>query len=370
MSETTQGLQAAAGRPATAMDDVIEAFAQRIREAAARGQPLAIRGSGSKDFYGGAIIGEPFPVTDYSGIIDYEPTELMITARAGSRLADIEAELKKHGQMLAFEPPYFGPDATLGGTVATGLSGPRRATSGAVRDFILGVRILDGSAQDLSFGGRVMKNVAGYDVSRLMAGALGTLGLILDVTLKVLPLPEDEATLAFDLSLPDAIARVNQWGGTPLPMSATAHINGRLYVRLSGAASAVLASVQKLGGEKVADGAAFWASVREQTHPWFTAAGPLWRLSVPSVAKPLALPGEQFMEWGGALRWLKTDADAAAIRQVATQAGGHATLFRSADKSVPVFQPLQPVLLGIHQRLKENFDPRDILNRGRLYPQF
>jgi glycolate oxidase FAD binding subunit len=354
------------------MQDIVQQFSETIRSAATRKISLRIRGGGSKDFYGAALNGEILDTRPYSGIVQYEPTELVITARAGTPLAEIEAALKDRGQMLAFEPPYFGNRATLGGCIAAGLSGPRRAATGAARDFMLGVRMLDGHGNDLRFGGQVMKNVAGYDVSRLMSGSLGTLGLILEVSLKVLPLPLAEATLRFKFPEDKAIQMLNQWAGRPLPISASAYTGGELGLRLSGAAAAIEAAYKKLGGVRNDDAQAeqFWIGIREQTDSFFRSAAPLWRLSVKSTTPPLKLPGGQLIEWGGALRWLKSDADAKTIRDAAVSAGGHATLFRASDKSAGVFQPLTPALLKIHRNLKQTFDPAGIFNRGRLYPEF
>lgn len=349
------------------MDAIVKQLSDTIRGAAVSGKPLRLRGGGTKDFYGGPLRGDVVDTSGYSGIVSYEPTELVITARAGTRLADLQAALAEKGQMLPFEPPRFGPQATLGGCIAAGLSGPRRPYAGAVRDFILGVRLLDGGGANLRFGGQVMKNVAGYDVSRLMTGALGTLGLLLEASLKVLPIPPAETTLCYQSDEAEAIEKMNRLGGTPLPVSAACYADGALYVRLSGAAAGVRAAREKLGGETVESGAAFWESLREQSHPFFAPGARLWRLSVKSTTPPLTLPGRQLIEWGGALRWLVTDADAATVRAAAEKAGGHATLFRAADKSAGVFHPLKPALQKIHQRLKQAFDPKGVLNPGRLY---
>jgi glycolate oxidase FAD binding subunit len=352
------------------MREVIEQYADRIRSAAAGKSPLRLRGGGTKDFYGQPLQGEVLDTRAYAGIIAYEPTELVITVRCGTPLAELEGVLRGQGQHLAFEPPHFGSGATVGGMVAAGLSGPRRACAGAVRDFVLGVRILDGRGDDLSFGGQVMKNVAGYDVSRPMAGSLGTLGLILEVSLKVPPQPFAEATLKLEMPQDKAIGILNHWGGLPLPISACAWADGDLAVRLSGAASAVKAAREVIGGEALDSDRAlrFWLAIREQTDPFFSTDKPLWRLSVPSVAAPLELPGEQLIEWGGAQRWLASNADARTIREVATQVGGHATLFRAADKSAGAFTPLAPPLAKIHRNLKQAFDPAGIFNPGRMYP--
>lgn len=260
--------------------------------------------------------------------------------------------------------------ATLGGCIAAGLSGPRRAYAGAVRDIVLGVRMLDGKGSDLRFGGQVMKNVAGYDLSRLMAGSLGTLGVILEVSLKTLPLPAAEMTLRLEHTAAEAIALMNDWAGRPLPLSATCHVDKLLYVRLSGATAAVRAARDKLGGEEVADGVAFWQSLREQQLDFFAQSLPLWRLSLRPTTPPLNLPGQQIMEWGGALRWLKSDANAKSVREAAALGNGHATLFRGGDKSAGVFHPLPSVMMRLHQRLKHSLDPAGIFNRGRMYPDF
>jgi len=346
---------------------VIESWRAQVLEAAACHSPLRIRGGGTKDFYGQALIGDVLDTRAYAGIVDYEPTELVITARCGTPLAEIEAALAQHNQMLAFEPPHFGAGATFGGAIASGLSGPRRATSGAVRDFVLGAVLLDGAGQVLTFGGQVMKNVAGYDVSRLLAGSMGTLGVMLQVSCKVLPRARCVATLRFAMTEIDALRQLNDWGGLALPISASCWHDGILALRLSGATAAVDAALRDLGGDLLPDCAPFWAAVREQRHPFFAGDEPLWRLSVPSTASAQVLPGRQLIEWGGALRWLKSGADAATIRRSVVASGGHATLFRGGDKSAGVFQPLAPGIAAIHQRLQASFDPSAIFNPGRMY---
>lgn len=363
------------------MQEIINQLAETVRAAAASNAPLCIRSGGTKDFYGqqdkgrdgaGGSILDP---SAYAGIVDYEPTELVVTARVGTPLVQLETELNGRSQMLAFEPPHFGAGATLGGCVATGLSGPRRVSAGAVRDFVLGVRMLDGRGGDLSFGGQVMKNVAGYDISRLMAGSMGTLGLLLEVSLKVLPLPVEERTLRLSMREVEAVEKMNHWAGKPLPVSATCFCDGELIVRLSGAISAVRAARAVLGGEEIAEGPSFWESIREQTHPFFQSGKQLWRLSIKSTTPPLSLPGKQLIEWGGALRWLSVDAGMdneamqVLVRQAAKEAGGHATLFRSWTPAAVVFHPLPPAMINIHRRLKEKFDPMRIFNPGRLYPE-
>ncbi len=352
------------------MKAIVTNFIETIRQADADKSPLSIRGGGSKDFYGGRATGAPLETAAYCGIVAYEPTELVITARAGTPLAEIETLLAAEGQMLAFEPPHFGGRATWGGCVAAGLSGPRRPYAGAVRDVVLGVRIVDGSGRDLSFGGQVMKNVAGFDVSRLMVGALGTLGVILEASLKTLPKPAHEASVRLPMNEAAAIETMNRWATQPLPVSATAFCNGVLTVRLSGAQAGVRAAQAKIGGDTldVAEANSFWTGIREHTDGFFGAPGPLWRVSVPSTTPPLDLPGATLMEWGGALRWLKSDVSRERVRDCVARAGGHATLFRSGDRSAGAFHPLSPALMKLHQRLKRTFDPAGILNRGRLYP--
>ena len=354
------------------MEQALQEFKDRIA-AASTERPLRIAGSGSKDWYGGPLRGDLLDTRAYRGIVAYDPTELVITVRSGTPLAEVDAALAEKNQMLAFEPPHFGAGATVGGMVACGLSGPRRASVGALRDFVLGVVLMNYRGEVLHFGGQVMKNVAGYDVSRVLAGSLGTLGLMLEVSLKVLPRPFEETTLRFDMDQATALRALNQWGGQPLPISGSAWLDGVLAVRLSGAAAALKGARTRLGGEEVADASDFWQGLREQTHPFFNAAqdAALWRLSVPSVAPPLDLPGSQLVEWGGAQRWLHSAAPADAIRATAAAAGGHATLFLAGatpDARTAVFHPLTPAVAGIQRRLKQAFDPAGIFNPGRLGP--
>lgn len=346
------------------MDDIIKQLQQRIETAGKSGAPLHIKGGGSKDFYGGKLQGDVLDVGGYAGVIDYEPKELVLTVRAGTSLAEVERLVAAEGQMLPFEPPHFGEGATIGGTVACGFSGPRRPYAGSVRDFVLGARILDGKGQDLSFGGRVIKNVAGYDVSRLMVGALGTLGVLLDLSFKVLPRPASETTLRFEMDQARAIQTVNHWAGQPLPLSASAWQEGMLSVRLSGAAAGVAAARTKLGGEEYAEGARFWDDLREHRLPFFAAPN-LRRVSLPATANPLQLNGPSLIEWGGAQRWIGGDDDIVALRATVEKLSGHVTQFRGA-KSHGVFHPLAPGLGPIHKRLKSTFDPLGILNMGRM----
>jgi glycolate oxidase FAD binding subunit len=338
-----------------------------VRAAAAEAAPLRIRGGDTKAFYGRQTNGQLLDVSGHAGIISYEPTELVITARAGTRLKDIEAALAESDQMLSFEPPHFGDGATLGGAVASGLSGPARPYTGALRDFLLGVVCINGAGERLSFGGQVMKNVAGYDISRLMAGAMGTLGVMLELSLKVLPKPTCELTLAFAVDAATAIATTAKWAAQPLPFSAACHDGEILRVRLSGSESGVNAAHQKIGGEEVADGDSYWQALREHRLPYFSNTQPLWRLSVPATTPATSINGQWILDWGGAQRWCVSDIPADLIRQQASSVGGHAILFRGGDRTSEVFHPLPAPLVTLHRRLKDAFDPKKILNPGRLY---
>ena len=362
-------------------DPVLHRLVDQIRAAGADGTALDIRGGGSKAFYGGPPRGEALDLRVLCGISSHEPTELVVTVRAGTPLAELEAALGEHGQCLAFEPPRFGGDGadhpgTVGGMVAAGLSGPARASAGAVRDHLLGATLLNGRGELLTFGGQVMKNVAGYDVSRLMAGSMGVLGVLCEVSLKVLPLAVAQTTVEFERDAAQALAWLGAHRAQPLPLSASSWHQGRLRLRLSGARAAVRSAAQQLGGQAIDANAAaaWWRSVRDQTEAFFVfdaaalAQGEcLWRLSVPAAAPALELPGAQFIAWGGAPRGLRTTAAAAAVRAAAARVGGHATLFRAADKSAGVFAPLAPPLRRIHSQLKAAFDPAGVFNPGRLY---
>jgi glycolate oxidase FAD binding subunit len=339
---------------------------EAVLDAASEHTALDIVGAGTKRFLGRAPVGVSLGVAGHRGIVCYEPTELVVTARAGTPLAEVEATLDEHGQMLAFEPPRFAAGGTLGGAIACGLSGPRRPYAGAARDFTLGVKLLDAKGRVLSFGGQVMKNVAGYDLSRLMVGAFGTLGLLLEVSLKVLPRPAFESTRCLHCDAEDALARMIAWSGTSLPVSAASFTRGLLYARLSGTRRGVEAAAEQLGGEPC-DGAV-WDRLRDHTHPAFEGPAPLWRLSVPATA-PLPTQGDlRALGWAGAERWVAGDeAIGSSLREDAARVGGHASAFRNGDRAQEVFQPLPAPLMRLHQRLKAAFDPERIFNPGRLY---
>ena len=380
------------------MEAQLNSLIDAVRQAAADGRTLRLRGGGSKDFWGQSLTGEALDTRAYRGIVSYEPSELVVTARCGTPLAELEAALAEKGQCLAFEPPHFGAGATVGGMVAAGLSGPARATAGAVRDYVLGARFINGLGEHLTFGGQVMKNVAGYDVSRLMAGSWGTLGLITEVSFKVLPVAPAEATLMIaGLAQGPALDLLHRWGGQPLPLNASAWLRDPtaqpvadyLFVRLRGAVAAVQSAVVKMSADAVALGAQVhamdnaeasqdWRASTEQTLPFFDAPSAdacLWRLSVPQTAPVLDLPYAQYIEWQGAQRWLWAPASAAVtFRAMVQKVGGHATLFRAsakdaeADKDVGVNTPLDAVQQRIQQQLQKQFDPKGVFATGRLHP--
>jgi glycolate oxidase FAD binding subunit len=382
------------------MTSALDQLIDRIREAAARQTPLRIRGSGSKDFYGESLQGELLDTLGHNGITSYEPSELVVTARAGTPLAELEALLSEKGQCLAFEPPRFANadgfiGGTVGGMVAAGLNGPARASVGGVRDYVLGVQLINGRAEHLTFGGQVMKNVAGYDVSRLMVGALGTLGVLTEVSLKVLPVAPAEATLVFEVDQTKALNQLHAWGAQPLPINASCWVHDTtapnapelLFVRLRGAAAAVESACAKMmldlpgccmdQAQAVAD----WTACRDLRLPFFTAAtiagepSVLWRLSVPQATPALKLDWPQFVEWHGGQRWVWAPTSAhERIRQVAASFNGSATLFRAVEagskRATSTFYALSPAIMQIHQRMKAEFDPAGIFNRGRLHPDF
>jgi glycolate oxidase FAD binding subunit len=362
--------------------DISQQLQQQIQNAFDQATALCVVGGNSKKFYGRPVLAETLDVSGHRGVLSYEPTELVITARAGTPLSEIEKLLDDHGQMLAFEPPAFGDNATIGGTIACNFSGPRRAYAGAARDFLLGCKLINGRGEILSFGGEVMKNVAGYDVSRLMAGAMGTLGVLLEVSLKVLPKAEMESTQLLHCSPAEALDRMHAWSQTPMPVSATSFHDSVLRVRLSGAAKAVKAAVQTIGGDtmdnSMEDASHYWQQLKEQQLEFFTTDKPLWRISLASDNETFASDsghGEHdfLYEWGGALRWLKSEAAAEVIRKAAADVDGHAVLFRNGSEQnlfqSCIFQPLSPGLLRIHKNLKQAFDPANILNPGKLYPE-
>jgi glycolate oxidase FAD binding subunit len=351
------------------LDSPLQEIQQRVLAAAASRSPLRIRGAGSKDFLGYSGPGEVLDMRVLAGVVDYEPSELVITARAGTRLADIERTLSAEGQYLAFEPPDFGAEATIGGVVAAALAGPRRVTAGAVRDFVLGAELMSSSGELLQFGGRVMKNVAGFDVSRLLCGSLGILGPITAVSLKVLPRPRYEATVAFELGQQEAIDLFNRALRRPVPVSATSWCSGVARIRLSGSQPAVDVAVRDLGGTRIdaAEADHWWQCLRHHALEFFDQRRALWRVSVPAASRELPLDGAPLIEWGGALRWYREALDAATVRQAARAVGGTAACWYG-DDGVPVFDELSPAVLEIHRRLKQHFDPAGIFNRGRLVP--
>ena len=346
--------------------DVAESLADAVRRASETHTPLRIVGGDSKRFYGRPSTDDVLSVANHRGVIAYEPTELVITARAGTPIVDIEALLATRGQMLAFEPPVFGPTSTIGGVVATGLSGPRRPFAGAVRDFVLGVTVLDGQGRSLRLGGTVVKNVAGFDGFRLMAGALGSLGVLLDVSLRVVPKPRAERALSLQLDTSASATLLTGLVRRPLPVSGAFHDGARLNLRLSGADAAVAQAAREIGGDDAPLGP--WDDLRHMRLPLLSAPR-LWRLAVPRTAGDLTLEGRWLHDWAGAQRWLVTDELADQVRAVAVAVGGHATVFRGAGPDEAVFTSLPPPLLALHQRLKAAFDPAGIINPGRMYKE-
>ena len=379
------------------MDAQRQHLIDAVRSAAAESRTLRLRGGGTKDFWGEPLRGEVLDTRGYHGIISYEPSELVVTVRCGTPLAELEAALAEQGQCLAFEPPHFGPGATVGGMVAAGLSGPARASVGAVRDFVLGARLVNGRGEDLVFGGQVMKNVAGYDVSRLLAGSWGTLGIVTEVSLKVLPVAPAEATLmCAGIAQKEALDLLHRWGGQPLPLNASAWVHDStanpgddyLFVRLRGAVAAVESAVTRMSADAQAQGARVsrmdkaeaqqdWRASGEQLLQFFEPPAPdlcLWRLSVPQTAPVLALPQAQYIEWHGAQRWLWASASAAgALREAARQVGGHATLFRASalgghtDKVVGVSTVPDAAQARIQHALQQQFDPQGVFATGRIF---
>ncbi len=346
--------------------DLTTELVDRVRDATARRAALRIVGGDTKRFLGRQVVGEVLDVANHRGIVSYDPAELVITARAGTPLAEVESELAAHGQRFAFEPPAFGAAATIGGTVACGLSGPARASAGPLRDYVLGVRVLTGDGRVLRFGGEVMKNVAGYDVARTMAGAFGTLGVLLEVSFKVLPCPPAARTLQLSLAAPPALAELERLAGTALPLTASCWTDGALFLRFE-ASPRTLDEVQaRVGGRAVEDADAWWRSVREHTHPFFAGDTPLWRVHAPAATSPGLIASEPLIEWHGTQRWHAVESGSAF--DAARAAGGHATLFRSPGARDAVFMPPAEPLRRLHAALKAIFDPAGILNPGRMYP--
>ncbi len=373
------------------MQTTLQHLIDQIHTAAAQRTPLRIRGGGSKDFYGEILQGEVLDTSGHRGIVSYEPSELVVSVRAGTPLAELEDALAEQGQCLAFEPPRFGTlSGTCGGMVAAGLSGPARASVGGVRDYVLGVQMVNGRGEPLTFGGQVMKNVAGYDVSRLMVGAMGTLGLLTELSLKVLPEAPTEATLVFQLDQTNALAQLHRWGAQPLPLNASCWVCDDtapntpelLFVRLRGAIAAVESACKKMladvPGSRVDNAQARpdWAACRDLRLPFFHTPADkslaLWRLSVPQTAPVLELPWPQLIEWHGGLRWLWAPTSAQPqLQQAVSAVGGSASLFIAASDNTmgnkDCFSPLSPAIEQIHRRLKAQFDPAGIFNPGRMY---
>ncbi len=347
------------------ISDISNKLQVQVKAAFDKKTALRISAGNSKSFYGRGVKGEEISVADHAGIIEYRASELVLTARSGTLLSDVETALAENNQMLAFEPPAHAPSATLGGSIACGLSGPRRPFAGAARDFVLGTTIINGKGETLKFGGQVMKNVAGYDASRLMVGAQGTLGVLLDISIKVLPKPETELTISFEQDFETAHKALRQWILQGQPVTASYYYNGALSIRLSSTGNSVKKAHEMIGGELRPND--LWQSLQHQTHEFFSRHKNLWRVSVPASAKSILADQQQLVEWNGALRWVASDED---LFTTAKDVGGHASKYRmNSDNEENIFQPLSSTMLSLQQRLKHSFDPDNILNPGRLYPE-
>jgi len=353
--------------------DISAELQAQVNDALSNSTPLNISGGNTKNWYGNPSHGETLSLAAHQGIVNYEPTELVITARSGTPIKDIEAALEAAGQQLPFEPPHFGEGATLGGTIACNFSGPGRPHGGAARDLVLGCKIINGKGEILSFGGEVMKNVAGYDLSRLMSGSLGTLGVLLEVSLKVLPRAESEATLVMDMDATGGIDKMCEYAGMSLPITASCHHAERLHLRLSGTDGAVKQAQKQLAGEVLESGVDFWNRLKEHELNFFQNNN-VWRLSVAPDTPIMGLEGKWLYDWGGAQRWLVSTQSAAAIRSATEQVGGHATLFRTNDSSPyqneQAFHPLSTGMIRYQRQLKAAFDPQGIFNPQRMYSEF
>jgi len=349
------------------MKDQSEELIHDVNQAVRDNEHLQIVGRGTKEFLGRVTSGIRLDVSQHIGIISYEPAELILTVRAGTLLSEVRETLASAHQCLLFDPPDYGRSSTIGGTVAAGLAGPGRPYSGSVRDFVLGLTSINGAGEHLHFGGQVMKNVAGYDVSRLMVGAMGTLGPILDISFKVMPMPESSETMLYEISEPAAISKISTLSRKPWPFSGACYLDGKLRIRLSGSAGSVLAAVSELGGERIGDDSTFWRDLRDQNLPFFDQEGALWRVNVLPNTPQMDLSGSVLIDWGGAQRWLISEAPDDVIRGSVVRAGGHASRFRGGDREGDVFHPLSRPLQMLHRRIKETFDPFYLFNRGRMY---
>lgn len=340
-----------------------EQIANAIEEKAA----LQIIGGNSKAFLGRTSTGTALNMADYQGIISYEPTELYITVKAGTLLSEVKAVLAEQGQMLAFEPPEVNEKTTMGGVVATGLSGPRRPYAGSVRDFVLGIRCINGLAKEMSFGGQVMKNVAGYDLSRLLTGSFGTLAVILEITFKVLPLPEFELSASKAMQKHDALQLMSTLSGQSLPISAAAYYDGKIYIRYSGNEKVIRDNLKKNQFEADEKNKTFWKELRKFKSPIFNSAKPIWRLSLPSASNFETADDNYLIDWGGAQYWLASDRPANELFTLAKRQGGSAFLFRGGDRTGDIFQALPDELFKLQKNLKQAFDPHRVLNPNKMY---
>jgi glycolate oxidase FAD binding subunit len=347
--------------------DYIQTLCASIQQANNSQQSLQIQAGGSKLFYGNQISATALDVSANTGIVEYEPSELFITARNGTLLSDIESTLDSNHQMLPFEPPHFSSKATLGGTIACGLSGPRRPYASSLRDCVLGTHVVNGKGEHLEFGGKVMKNVAGYDASRLMCGAFGTLGVLTQISLRVSPKPQIEITVAIECTQSEALNTMSAWTQTQLPISATYFNDNVLYVRIAGLEKTTKKIHQEIGGEKIPSSETFWIAIKNHQTDFFQTELPLWRIIVPNNTATLSINGDSCLEWNGGVRWIKSNDDAQHIINQCQTSNGHAALFRAKSKPSDCLASINPKLKKLHLNLKSAFDPNQILNPGRMY---
>ncbi len=350
------------------MNDISQQLVDQVKTAYESNSSLVIKGSGSKQqCCGRTIQGESLLTSEHSGIVNYSPVELVITALSGTSLEALNHELDINNQQLSFEPPGLGEKATIGGTVACNLSGAARPWSGSVRDLLLGVRLINGKGEHLTFGGQVIKNVAGYDVARLQAGALGCLGVLTEVSLKTMPKPKECITIVQELSESEALLKMQQLAAQSKPLSALAWHDQKLFIRLSGESKTIQKTAQTWGGEQLVEATSFWTALNEQSLKFFQTDMPLWRFSIGPAAKNLLADTETIIDWAGSQRWVLGDYDPEQLYKIAKDAGGHVSLFRGGDRTAEVRQPLSDIERKLQKRIKDSFDPGGILNPGRMY---
>ena len=346
--------------------DQTASLIERVLDAGNRSEPIRVRGGNSKEFLGRSLTGSSVDTSAHTGVVQYEPDELVLTVRSGTTLDEINDVLGEHKQMLGFEPPRYTAQSTIGGTFACNLSGPARPWRGSVRDAVLGLRLINGRGEHLRFGGRVIKNVAGFDASRLQAGAFGTLGIITEISLRVLPAPEASVTLARELDVRASLRYMNELAGTSVPLTGACWANGIQYIRLEGSTAGVAAATRQIGGDRT--DFTVWKTLRDPDAQLFggASAGSLWRFSVSSTSESI-LPNDVVIDWAGALRYVRAEADLDEMSRLAAKAGGHVMRISHNSDEREFLQQPEPAVRKLHERLKLAFDPGRILNPGRLY---